>query len=568
LYLKCSNEKKLMQINTNSTALFAYRTLTGQQQHLGKAMERLSSGLRINSAADDVAGVAISARMTARVRSLNQVHRNANDGISLLQTADSALGNIGDILQRIREIAIQASNASYNGTDRDSMQGEVNQLLQEINHISVQTEFNGKKLIDGTGNGGSADTNEQMVIDGLRGSWLRESEDLVETYYGLTGHGTSFEIILENDAVGGQLASVTSFYLGTTIQKHELRVDMTDFTPPDQIGGTDLDRVIAHEMVHGLMADNMYSIALPDWFKEGAAEFIQGADERVVGSLGGTSVSGLTGLLAGATGISTDPWVSDSNHYSAGYIAIRFLHEQSSGGMKAIMADLSAGNTLDTAIANNTSYANTTAFITDYTSAAGGQAYLQSLIDGGYLTNDDTGAIGGADADGGPVRTAESVIPDTGGYTLDPLSGFAEVWPGGFDNKSVTQNSFSLQVGENASDTLNVRIGAATVATLGLSNISVATAPNTVIDKADQALIYLNEQRGNVGAAQNRLGHIIAVNAINVETISAARSRILDANYGQETGELVRRQILQQASQSLLAQANAAPRQILSLLTG
>ncbi|MCP5159082.1 MAG: flagellinolysin [Gammaproteobacteria bacterium] len=546
-----------MQINTNPTALFVYRNVVGQQQHLGKAMERLSSGLRINSAADDVAGLAISNRMTARIRSLNQVHRNANDGISLLQTADSALSNISNILQRIREIGVQAANDSYSGTDRGSMQGEVNQLLQEVNRIAEQTAFNGRKLIDGSG-GGTVDADQKIVIDGLRGAWLRESEDLIETYYGLTGHDTSFEILLENDAVGGQLASVTSYYSGTTIQRHELRIDMEDFIPPDSMtGGIAIDRVIAHEMVHGLMADNMYSVGLPDWFKEGAAEFIQGADERVVGDL--TTVAAMTGAIGGA-------WVSDSLHYSSAYIAVRFLHEQANGGIKSIMTDLSNGASLDVAIANATGYTDATAFLTDYAGATG-QAYLQGLIDGGYLTNTDTGAIGGADADGGPIRTAESVIPDTGGYSLDPLSGFAEVWPGGFDNNIATQNSFDLQIGENAGNSLTVNVGAVTVSALGLSGIDVAAAPNTVIDKIDLALAYLNEQRSNVGAAHNRLGHMMAVNAINIETTSDARARILDADYAQETGELVRRQILQQAGQSMLAQANAAPRQILSLLT-
>jgi flagellin len=549
-----------MQINTNPTALFAYRSLTGQQQHLGKAMERLSSGLRINSAADDVAGMAIADRMTARIGSMNQVYRNANDGISLLQTADSALGNIGDILQRIREISVQAANDPYSGTDRGSMQREVNQLLQEVNRISTNTKFNGKTLMDGDGSGGSADPSEKLVIDGLRGAWLRESEDLVETYYGLTGNGTSFEILLENDAVGGQLASVTSYYSGTAIQRHELRVDMEDFTPPDSIGGTAIDRVIAHEMVHGLMADNMNSVTLATWFKEGAAEFIHGADERVVGDLAG--VGGNVATFVNAAGGATN-----SLEYASNYIAVRYLHEQAGGGIKDIMTQLKNGASLDAAIAATTSYADAATFLADYKGAAG-QTYLQGLINGGYLTNDDTGAIGGFDADGGAVRTAESVIPDTGGYTLDPLSGFTEKWPGGFDNQGVTQNSFNLQVGENAGNRLNFSIGAVTVSALGLSGISVATAPNTVIDKIDQALTYLNEQRGNVGAAHNRLGHVISVNAINIETTSDARSRILDADYAQETGQLVRRQILQQASQSMLAQANASPRQILSLLTG
>lgn len=547
-----------MQINTNSMALFAYRSLTSQQEHLGKAMERLSSGLRINNAADDVAGVAIADRMTARIRSLNQVHRNANDGISLLQTADSALGNIGDILQRIRELGVQSANDTNSGTDRGSMQHEVNQLLQEINRISIDTKFNGKSLMDGTGlGGGGADANEQLVIDGLRGSWLRESEDLIETYYGLTGKGTTFKIILEEDVVGG-----TTAYVAPYSDRIELHVDMADFTAPDQIGGSNIDRVIAHEMVHGLMADNMSLSSLATnnwWFIEGTAEFIQGGDERV--AIDFTNV----GDMVNAAPTNVQP--TTSKEYSSSYIAVRYLHEQATGGIKSIMKELKNGASLDTAIAATTGYADAATFLADYKGASG-QAYLQGLYDGGYFTNEDTGAIGGADADGGEVRTADSVIPDTGGYTNNPLSGFTEVWPDGFDPTGGSFNTFSLQVGENAGQSLNFSIGATTVGMLGLSGINVATDPNTVIDKVDWALTYLNEQRGQVGAAINRLGHMINVNAINIETTSDARSRILDADYGKETGELVRRQILQQASQSMLAQANAGPRQVLRLLNG
>ena len=553
-----------MQINTNMSALFAYRSLTNQQHHLGQAMARLSSGVRINSAADDVAGVAIADRMTTRVRSLNQVHRNANDGISLLQTADSALGNLTDILQRIREIGVQAANDSYTGTDRGSMQREVNQLLQEVSRISIDTKFNGKTLMDGTGSlgGVSGNANEQLVIDGLRGSWLRESENLIKTYYGLEGSGRELDIKLVDDAVGGNLAWVTPGYSGSTLTSLSLTVDMKDFIPPDMLTSPILiDRVIAHEMVHAVMADNMDLISMPWWFIEGTAEFIQGGDERVKGDF-----SNATAFVNAVPTVQP----TSSLEYSSAYVAVRFLHEQTSGGIKSIMTELKKGATFDEALVATTGFTNATNFLDTYKDTAG-KSYVQSLVDGGYLTNADTGAIGGADADGGVIRTATSVIPDTGGYTSDPLSGFTEKWPAGFDNTGsagVSRNSFDLQVGEKAGERLNVSIGATTVGALGLSGINVATDPNTVIDKIDLALTYLNEQRGEMGAGLNRLGHLINVNAINIETTSDARSRILDADYAQETGELARRQIILQAGQAMLAQANAGPRQVLSLLTG
>lgn len=544
-----------MQINTNMASLFAQRSSSGHQSHLSKTMQRLSSGVRINSAADDVAGVAIADRMTARIRSLNQVHRNANDGVSLLQTADSALGGIGDVLQRIREIAVQAANAPYSGTDRGSMQHEVNQLLQEVNRIAVDTRFNGKTLMDGSGSlMGGNDADEQYAIMGLRGAWLRESEQRVEEQYGLKGKGGPFKIILDQvgDGVGGTTASITP-NSGTM----ELRVDMNDFTGPSKLGNDSADRTIAHEMVHAVMADNMSLGALPWWFIEGTAEFIHGADDRVKADF--TTAAAMVGAMP-----TTQP--NTSLEYSSSYLAVRFLHEQASGGIKEIMNHLKKGATFDQALNATTQIANTAAFESAYKGAAG-QSYVQGLYDGGYFDNADTGAIGGADADGGLVLDEASIIPDTGGYSYNPLATYEEIWPDGFD-RTGSYNSFDLQVGENKGDRLTVSIGATTVAALGLLGISVAKDPNSVMDRVDLALTYLNEQRGAVGAASNRLEHLINVNSINVETTSDARSRILDADFAQETSELARRKILQQASQGMLAQANAQSRQVLDLLAG
>ena len=137
-------------INTNVSSLNAQRNLTTSQSSLATSIQRLSSGLRINSAKDDAAGLAISERMTSQIRGLNQAARNANDGISLAQTAEGALGAVGTALQRIRELAVQSSNATNSASDRQALQSEVNQLVSEIDRVSQQTEFNGIKLLDGS----------------------------------------------------------------------------------------------------------------------------------------------------------------------------------------------------------------------------------------------------------------------------------------------------------------------------------------------------------------------------------------------------------------------------------
>lgn len=137
-------------INTNIASLNSQRNLNTSQTSLATSLQRLSSGLRINSAKDDAAGLAISERMTSQINGLNQAARNANDGISLAQTAEGALGQLGDSLQRMRELAVQSANSTNSATDRAALQSEVSQLQSEIDRIATQTQFNGLNLLDGS----------------------------------------------------------------------------------------------------------------------------------------------------------------------------------------------------------------------------------------------------------------------------------------------------------------------------------------------------------------------------------------------------------------------------------
>jgi flagellin len=158
-------------INTNTMSLNAQRNLNTSQSALSTAMQRLSSGLRINSAKDDAAGLAISQRMTSQINGIDQAGRNANDGISLAQTAEGSLGTIGDNLQRIRELAVQSANATNSTSDRAAIQTEVGQLMSEIDRVANQTSFNGVKLIDGSFSSAvfqvGANANETITISSL-----------------------------------------------------------------------------------------------------------------------------------------------------------------------------------------------------------------------------------------------------------------------------------------------------------------------------------------------------------------------------------------------------------------
>ncbi len=161
-------------INTNLNSLTAQRNSFKSQTDLSTAINRLSSGLRINSAKDDAAGLAISERFTTQIRGLNQAARNANDGISLAQTAEGALGSIGGNLQRIRELAVQSANATNSSSDRAALQQEVSQLVSEVDRVSTQTEFNGTKLIDGSFNAQQfqvgANAGQTITVAGINSS--------------------------------------------------------------------------------------------------------------------------------------------------------------------------------------------------------------------------------------------------------------------------------------------------------------------------------------------------------------------------------------------------------------
>ena len=163
-------------INTNIASLNTQRNLNSSQAALATSIQRLSTGLRVNSAKDDAAGLAIAERMSAQVRGLNVAARNANDGVSLAQTAEGSLGKIGDMLQRMREISVQSSNATNSTTDRAALQNEVTQLKEEIDRVATSTSFNGTKLLDGSFTAArfqvGADAGESITVAGITNAQL------------------------------------------------------------------------------------------------------------------------------------------------------------------------------------------------------------------------------------------------------------------------------------------------------------------------------------------------------------------------------------------------------------
>jgi flagellin len=378
-------------INTNVQSLNAQRNLSTSQNSLSTSMQRLSSGLRINSAKDDAAGLAISERMSTQVRGLNQASRNANDGISLAQTAEGALSAIGNNLQRIRELAVQSRNATNSSDDRAALQKEVSQLKGEIGRVANQTAFNGTKLLDGSF------TSQAFQVGANQGQTIN-------------------------------IAAIANANI-------------------DQLG---------------------------TWTTPSSA------------AMTGAAASAFTAVTAGDIKI---------NGINIGAVA------------------------------------------------AGGAAPAQ-------------GANVAAAINAMSVETGVTATADSGGLVT-----------------LTSANAFTLALSGTATTaTTGLTAGSATVtpgtAQTGFLNLDISTtagADNAIL-AMDAALNTVNSARADLGAIQNRFSAVVENLSMSAENLSAAKSRIMDADFAAETANLSRAQILQQAGTAMVAQANQLPQGVLSLL--
>jgi len=550
-----------LSINNSFLSLTTQRNLANHTGEMTRLIARLSSGIRIQSAADDAAGQAVAGRMTSQVNGMRQAVRNVSDATSMLQVADGALSNVTDSLQRLRELAVASGNGSYSSRDRAALQQEADQILGQITRVGGDTAFNGQAIFAPESREDPAEERRRDVLDSLKAGWLSAAEDMVQQYYGLHADGAGLHINLEtSDGRSGVLASVT----GSTAPGSDvvLNIDMADFdriaTPDGGTGPLYNDRVIAHEMVHAIMLRST-SFNFPQWFTEGTAELIQGADERVATALaGGQTAAGIVGTIANG-GFS----------YEGGYVASRYLHDSLksmgvTGGMKGLMTYLTQHRAadLDTALNAVTGgkYANTGAFLADF--GAHGADYITHTMN---LTNADTGAIGGVDADRGPVRNARDVVPDTGsGTAARPLHNFKVGYPE-VGSRGLGVHRMHIQAGADAGDVIDLEFGAVTSGALGLAGLDLGNAPVALL-RIDEALARVGVERARVGAYGNRMDAVSG----NLQTASlnlaTARSRIEDTDFADSTARLTRAQILREAASAMLTQANGEPRAILALL--
>ncbi|MEM9604215.1 MAG: flagellin [Pseudomonadota bacterium] len=495
----------MTSISSNLLSLNAQGSVSKAGFSLATSMERLSSGLRINSARDDAAGLAISDRMSSQIRGLSQAVRNANDGVSLAQTAEGALQESGNIMQRMRELAVQSANDTNSASDRVNLQKEVSQLQTELNRIANTTSFNGKNLLDGSFTnakfhvGFQADQSININIGDARGT-------SIGTNSLSTAAGTSTVAVAT--AANGIAATVLNLdgALGSA----------TVNAAAGESAKSIADNINANTDATGVEA-NAHTYAMLTAGAAGAVAFdLEGQNEgdgiRVAATLAATT--DLTDLataindVSGKTGITAT--LSDDKS--------QILLENSEG--------------YDISIAN----AGATALDIQGVEAVGDRAVGEDAFAAGSL-----------------VGAAATIAATTG---LGTVAG--TITYNSSKSFSVTSDTASLGAA-----------GVATVSALddvGSIDISTAEGANAALNILDGGLATISDSRAELGATMNRFES--TMNNLNnvVENTTAARSRITDADFAAETAALSRAQVLQQASMAMLAQANQQPQQVLSLL--
>lgn len=468
-------------INTNIASLNAQRNLNASQGDANVALQRLSSGLRINSAKDDAAGLAISERFTSQITGLNQAIRNANDGISFSQVAEGALSESTNALQRIRELAVQSANDTNSASDRKALNQEVSALISEINRIATTTQFNGRNILDGSLSDFSfqvgANANQTIVVDGV------------------DGRGTQ---------LGASVASGTTFNSGN-IGNFSGAGSLT-------INGVEIDLSTA---TSGQDVINKINLASPD--------------------------SQVTAEKAGETIVDTGAFAAPSNANSPATITINGagIEILDTDTLTTAIAKINerAGQTGVTAAADST---NANIVLTD---SNGGSIVLQD--------DDDANVLGDTAIVAGSTTTFEpgiKLITDIGNTITIAGTGGT-----GTDLTELGLTAGNQILVDSVVNDMNV--------------LTREESANT-ITTVDYALERINSLRSELGAIQNRFETTISNLSTATENLSAARSRIRDADFAAESAELARTQVLQQAGLSVLAQANARPQQVLQLLQG
>lgn len=573
-----------LMINSNIASLNAQRQLMNSGADLDKASERLASGQRINSAADDAAGLAISNRQTSQIRGLDQAIRNANDGISLVQTAEGALDETTNILQRMRELSIQSSNGIYSDSDRSTLNAEVEQLKAEIDRIAETTSFNGQKILDGSLGelslqvGSNANETINLDVQGFNSSSLGGAssdvvgaETTIAAFNAITAAAAATTISINDVNISSLAGATGSVNQITDIINADLSAvgivastvvtkEATTVGDGVMVGGTDSITITVEdgdsndqsyvitntnsldELINKINSETGVSASLND---EGKLTLTQEGIESITiaGAGTGLAASGLTATASEFRLTLTDTSGSGNGIKVEGGDAAGAVLARTAGlnveddngttqGVAVSATDTAEGDLLINGVKLGA--------VTGTLAADRAADFINEV----NKISDQTGVIASAGA-----ITSSIALRSASGEEISIAAGNA-----------LTAGDVFTQFG------VRVQNDAGGVGSVSGLDISTQAGAQKAIDVIDTALEQINSQRADLGAINNRLDFTVS-NLSNVsENTSAARSRIMDADFAAETASLSRAQVLQQASQAMLAQANARPQQVLSLL--
>ncbi len=534
-----------MRVRGNLISLMGWRALNTANKQVDQSQQRIGSGLRVNGASDDAAGLTMGQNFMGQFKGLMQGSRNALDGISLLNTAEGAMHEIHTILQRLREMSLQAANGTLTKQDRGYLQEEANQLLREIDRISEATSFNGRTILNPSGRSGLM----ASVLEGLRNGWLEKAEQVINSVYNLFGDGTNITISFASGSSPDVSISGTSDINGR-LKDLNLNLNLDKL----EIGGSldggiapyYTDRKIARVLTQAMLARNSdYTssgpLGFPDWLKSGLGDYVAGGDDLVVDAIA------TAGSIANVVAAISTPWADDTLHRAAAYLAVKYLHVSSGIPMSMLMSELQ-GNPVDQAFLN--AYGQTQDDFINNDFLPNGAAWAATL----NLADPDVGGIGGGDA--------ITVIPNSGTYNPNPLTSFTVVWPPSGGGSS----EFTFQVGANAGETVRVEIPEVTRLSLGLVGVDLVNRPGEAITMFSTAVETLSSYRNQLGAVTNRLELAVTGNNSKAEMQLGSYSRIIDVDFAQELTHLTRGQILVQSSSAVLAQANTMRQHVMWLL--
>lgn len=498
-----------MRINHNIAALNTYRQLTGNTGATSKSLEKLSSGMRINRAGDDAAGLAISEKMRGQIRGLNQASSNAQDGISLIQTAEGALNETHSILQRMRELAVQASTDTNTANDRAEIQKEIDQLATEITRISNDTEFNTQKLLNG----------------GITSAGLGESTFQI-------GANANQKLTINVGAMDAKTLGVSRDTIGASVA-----TGATDISGAS-ISGTPGAAVVNGATISVSVADNTGNIAE-----------LTGKGLTITGGAAGAEYNGFTVTLGDNT---TEEINVD---YTAKTITINLdLTNGASNDISALTVNTTGG------------------------SAPAGGAFTFAG-DASGLAAGDAGALAGTTTGGVAADPSQTIVTfsDGGSNSVDVVvadTATSVAGTGAFAGLSFTTDDVTSAAGDinvatqvASAATFNTTTGATTDAVTAAGiDVSTRTAANSAITQIDTAISTVSSERAKLGAYQNRLEHTINNLGTTSENLTASESRIRDVDMAKEMMEFTKNNILSQAAQAMLAQANQQPQSVLQLL--